>query len=49
MKSQLVKLSEIEIKISNNSQAKNVENEITNYINQFSFEKAANKYRTNAR
>ena len=37
-------LAEIEIKISNNSQAKNVENEITNYINQFSFEKAANKY-----
>ena len=37
-------LAEIEIKISNNSQTKDVENEIKDYINQFDFKKAANKY-----
>ena len=37
-------LAEIEIKISNDSQTNDVENEIKNYINQFGFENAANKY-----
>ena len=37
-------LAEIEIKISNNFQISDIENEIKNYINQFGFEKAANKY-----
>jgi peptidyl-prolyl cis-trans isomerase SurA len=37
-------LAEIEVKISDDSQTNDVENEIKNYINQFGFEKAANKY-----
>ena len=37
-------LAEIEIKILNNSQTNDIENEIKNYINQFGFEKAANKF-----
>ena len=37
-------LAEIEVRVLNNSQANDVENEIKNYINQFGFEKAANKY-----
>ena len=37
-------LAEIEVNVLNNSQADDVENEIKNYINQFGFEKAANKY-----
>jgi peptidyl-prolyl cis-trans isomerase SurA len=37
-------LAEIEVKIPDNSQTNDIENEIKNYINQFGFEKAANKY-----
>ena len=37
-------LAEIEIKILNNSQTNDIENEIKNYINQFGFEKAASKF-----
>ena len=37
-------LAEIEVKISDDFETNSVENEIKNYINQFGFEKAANKY-----